>query len=384
MSPGDIDIRPLRGRRAIEDWLDVPERIYADDPNFIAPLRLVERERISPRHNPFFSYGEAEMFVAYANGVPAGRISAQVNRKHLAHNQDGTGFFGFFDCVPDEAVASKLVAAAADWLAARGMTGMRGPFNLTINQDIGLLIDGFDCPPAILTSHAAPWTGGLAEACGLTKAMDLYAFRMSPSSAPREFQRLANFAKSSNRVRIRQVRIDKFAEEAHLVFDIFNDAWSDNWGFEPVTEPDIKAMIRDIRPIMRSKFGWIAEIDGEPAAMMIVLPDINHVVRGFKGRLLPFNWAKLAYEIYADRWETARVPLLGIRKRYRDTILAPGVLSLLISDFMELGKGYNIDWIEYSWILETNAPMVNLAKMAAGPPARTYRVYEKALSSSDA
>jgi hypothetical protein len=383
MSSGDIDIKPLRGRRALGDWLDVPSIAYAGDPNFIAPLRLVERERISPRHNPFFSYGDAEMFVAYRNGAPAGRISAQINRKHLAHSADDTGHFGFFDCIQDDAVASKLIETASAWLSARGLTRMRGPFNLTVNQDIGLLVDGFESAPAILTSHAAPWSGGLLEASGLAKAMDLFAFRMNPNSLPREIERLAKFAKDSNRVRVRQVRMDTFADEARLVFDIFNDAWSHNWGFEPVTEPDIKAMIRDIRPIMRSKFGWIAEIDGEPAAMMMVLPDINRVVSGFGGHLLPFNWAKLAYEIYADRWETARVPLLGIRRRYRDSILAPAVLSLLVSNIVELGQGYDIDWIEFSWILETNGPMVHLATLAAGPPARTYRVYEKALSSSE-
>lgn len=384
MTAAALEIRPLRGRGALHDWLRVPGLVYAREPHFIEPLRMVERDRISARHNPFFTYGEAEMFLAYSNGRPVGRISAQINRNHIDRHGDATGQFGFFDCEENGDAARLLVGAAERWLRARGMTRMCGPFNLSINQDSGLLVSGFDTPPSILTSHAAPWSGQLLEGCGLSKAIDLHAFRMAPGSQPREIDRLARLARNSGRVRVRQIRMDRFADEVRLVFDIFNDAWSDNWGYVPVTEPDIAATIRDMRPIMRAKFGWIVEIDGEPAAMMVVLPDLNRVVKPFGGRLLPFNWARLAYAIYADRWETARVPLLGIRRRYRDSVLAPAALSLMVSEFISLGKGYDLEWVEFSWILETNRAMINIATLAAGPPVRTYRVYEKMLSSSAA
>lgn len=384
MTLTDVEVRPLRGRRARRDWLSVPRLAYGQDPNFIEPLEIVESERISPRYNSFFSQGDAEFFVAYRGERPVGRISAQINRSHLELHRDSTGHFGFFDCLNDAAAAQGLVNAAGGWLAKRGMTRMLGPFNLTINQDCGLLVSGFDTPPAILTSHAAPWSGALLETCGLTKAMDLFAYRMKPGSEPPEIGRLARFATNSGRVRVRTIDMSRFAEEVTLGFDIFNDAWSDNWGFVPVTASDIKAIVRDIRPIMRGKFGWITEIDGEPAAMMIVLPDLNRVVQGFGGRLLPLNWARLAYAVYADRWRTARVPLLGIRKRHRNGLLAPAVLSLLVQQMMSLGTNYDLDWIEFSWILETNGPMVSLANTAAGRPSKIYRIYEKTLSSSAA
>lgn len=371
-----LTIRELRGKSALRDWLGVPGRIYGGDANYVEQLHFSERERISRKHNPLFSYGDAEFFLAYAGDRPVGRISAQINNMHLAQHSDKTGQFGFFDCVQDPAVARRLVEAAASWLRARGMQHMCGPFNLTINQDSGLLVSGFSTPPAILTGHAAPWTGALLEQCGLSKAIDLFAYRIKPDRPTPEIERLAKLAKGSGRIRIRNVDMRRFSQEAQLIFDIFNDAWSDNWGFVPAGSEDVRAIVRDMRPIMRGKFGLVAEIDGEPAAMLIVLPDLNRVIAPFGGKLLPLNWLKLAYEIYADRWKTARIPLLGIRKVHRTSPLAAGVLSLLVSETLKLGRVYDLDWVEFSWILETNRSMVNLATIAAGPPAKVYRVYK--------
>lgn len=378
----NVEVRTLRDSRSREDWLSVPGRLYHADPNYIEPLRLSERERISARHNPFFSDGEAEFFIAYMNGSPVGRMSAQINRVHLAQHADATGQFGFFDCADDTAVAEALVDRASQWLSSRGIRRVCGPFNLTINQDSGLLVDGFSSPPAILTSHAGPWTGGLLEHCGFTKAIDLFAYRMRPQASPRELTRLANFARQSGRIRVRNIDMSRFAAEARLIFDIFNDAWSDNWGFVPVRQNDIDAIVRDMRPIMRKKFGFIAEIDGVPAAMLIVLPDVNRTIAPFNGRLLPFNWARLAQAVLSDKWKTARIPLLGIRKCHRNSPLGAGILSLLISDALELARSYDLEWVEFSWVLETNRAMVNLGTLSAGAPAKVFRVYEKHLADS--
>lgn len=377
--PSELQVLPIKDSRSRDDWLSIPDRLYSRDPNFISPLRLSERERISSKHNPFFSDGEAEFFVAYRNGTPVGRMSAQVNRVHLAQHADASGHFGFFDCADDPLVAEALVARTSEWLSSRGMSRVRGPFNLTINQDSGLLVEGFSSPPAILTSHAGPWTGGLLEHCGFQKAMDLFAYRMRPQEPPGELSRLANFARQNSRIRVRNVEMSRFGEEARLIFDIFNDAWSDNWGFIPVRENDVAAIVRDMRPIMRRKFGFVAEIDGVPAAMLIVLPDLNRTIAPFNGRLLPFNWARLALAIYQDRWKTARIPLLGIRKKFRNSPLGAAVLSLLISDALALGRTYDLDWVEFSWVLETNRAMVNLGTLAAGPPSKVFRMYEKML-----
>ena len=377
---GSITIREVTDKAGRQDWLRVPNLVFRGDRAWVRPLDIAEEERISPRHNPLFTCGEAAFFVAYLGSAPVGRISAQINREHLARHNDATGHFGFFDCIDSKEAAGALVDKAASWLADRGMMRMLGPYSLTINQDAGLLVAGFDTPPAVLAGHARAWAGDLLEQCGLRKSMDLFAYRMHPRSMPRSITRLARLATESGRIRIRSIDMRRYGEEVALAFDIFNDAWSENWGFVPFQKADIDAIIRDTRPIMRSKFGRIAEVDGVPAAMIIALPDINQVIAPFNGRLLPFNWARLAWAIWRDRWTSARVPLLGIRKCHRATLLAPSLLSLLIAEIVDVAKSYDLDWVEFSWVLETNRQMVKLGELTAGSPARTYRLYEKSLS----
>lgn len=379
MSANKIEVRPLASRAMLRDWVDVPKLILRDEPAWICPLDLAERERISARHNPFFKFGEASFFIAYRDGKPVGRISAQLNRRHLAHYGDNTGQFGFFDCIDDIGVAKALFDTASEWLSRRGLQRMQGPFNLSINQDAGLLIAGYDSRPVIMTSHCPRYTPALVEACGLKKSMDLYAYRISSLAPDDKIVRLGRIAKESGRVRMRNVDMSRYTEEARLLFDIFNDAWSENWGFTPFSAEEAQATASEIRPLMRSKFGWIAEIDGEAAAMAVVLPDINEVIPAFNGSLLPFNWAKLAYAIWNDDWHSARVPLFGVRKKYQSSPLAMGVLSLLVAELLRLSRQYGDVMVEFSWILESNRPMNAIAQVAAGPPARVYRIYERGI-----
>lgn len=379
----DIVIKRVADRGTRRDWLTVPQIAYCGDPHWVRPLDVMEKDRISAKHNIFFTFGEAEFFVAYRGGTPAGRISAQVNRRHLQQHGDDTGQFGFFDCIDDLAVATALVREAERWLASRGLKAMRGPFNLTINQDSGLLVHGFEHRPAIMTSHAGPWSGPLLEACGLEKVVDLLAYRLNPKLVPDKVHRLAELTRASRRIAIRNVDLANYKAEARLLFDIFNDAWSENWGYVPIADDEADALARELRSIIRSKFVWIVEVDGVAAAMMVVLPDLNEVIPPFSGRLLPFNWAKLAYAIWRDDWRTARIPLLGLRKAFHGSPLAMGVLSLLVSGLRDLGQQYQIDWIEFSWILETNRPMVSIAELATGKAAKTYRVYGKAIERPD-
>jgi GNAT superfamily N-acetyltransferase len=372
-----IDVRAVGFGATISDWLTVLKTVMRGDPAWISPLDLVEKQRISAKHNPFFKFGEARFFVAYCGGQPVGRISAQINRLYTETKGKPASQFGFFDCIDDKRVARALVDHAALWLNSHGLTDMEGPFNLTINQDAGLLVSGFEHRPAIMTSHAPPWAGELLESCGLAKSMELFAYRFQPACAPMQFQRLARLAPQGDRVRVRQLDLSRYREETALIFDIFNDAWSDNWNFIPIKDHEAMALAGEMRPLLRSKFGFIAEVDGRPAAMMIVLPDINDVTTGFRGRLLPFNWAKLALSLWNDNWRTARVPLLGVRKEFRGDPIAVQVISKLMSEVLKLSKQYDLKWTEISWILETNRQMVQLAEIAAGKPARIYRIYRK-------
>ena len=374
-----IEVRSISGAAGVRDWLAVPEVVFAGDPAWVPPLHLVERERISVRHNPFFTFGEAVFFVCYRDGQPVGRISAQVNRSHLERYRDATGHFGFFNCIDDEAAARALVDAAARWLSQRGMTRMLGPMNLSINEDIGLLIDGFETPPFILSSHARRWEGALLERCGLKKTVDLYAYCMNPSQLPAQVHRLAQFARESGRVKVRTFNMSRYGAELELIFDIFNDAWSDNWGFVPFSQAEVKSLVKSTRPIMRGEYGRIAEIDGKPAAMMVGLVDLNAVIGPYRGRLLPFNWAKLGAALWRNQVKAARIPLLGVRKEHRSSSLAPAVLSLLVAEFIDVGAYYGLDRVEFSWVLEHNRAMTRLAELSAGPPYKTYRIYETAI-----
>lgn len=374
-----IDIRQVETSRDIRDWLKVPFVVFAGDPNWIPPLNLAERERISPRHNPFFSFGGAAFFVAFLDDRPVGRISAQINRRHLDHHNDATGHFGFFNAIDDSQIAQALVDAAANWLRARGMRRMVGPLSLSVNEDTGLLVAGFESPPAILSSHARAWEGQLLEGCGMRKAVDLLAYRVRPTAVPKQIERLAAMARTSGKISLRPFDMTRYSQDVATIFEIFNDAWSDNWGFVPVSDAEIASLARETKPFMRSKFGRIAAIDGVPIAMIVALPDINTIIADFKGRLLPFNWAKLLLAIKRDRWQTARIPLLGIRKAYRGTPLSAALLSLLVAEILELGRSYNLDWVEFSWVLETNRAMNALAELAAGPPCKRYRLYERIL-----
>lgn len=373
-----IEIREITYRSRYRDWLKVPYLVFERDANWVPPFRIAERQRISPSGNPFFSFGDAVFYVAYRNGVPVGRISAHVNSVSLAQG-DTSGNFGFFDCIDDDRVAAKLLEAAEQWLRKRDVKTVVGPYSLTMLEEAGLLVHGFDTPPTILSGHAPIWAGPFLESAGYKKAIDLFAYRMRMNQLPIKIARLSQLAKQMARIQVRRFDMSEYQKEVALIFDIFNDAWSENWGFIPVQEAEVKHLAKETKPIMRPEFGLIVEIDGEPAAMGVALPNINTIIKSYGGRLLPLNWAKLAFALWRNRWKTGRIPLLGVRKRYRATPIAAAVLSLLVAEFIELGRHYQLEWVEFSWVLENNAPMVALAQLAAGPPTKIYRVYEKEL-----
>jgi hypothetical protein len=374
-----IRIEAVRDPATRAAWLEVPYRVFKDDPAWIAPLRLVEARRFAPTH-PFFAFGEASLFVAYRGAEPVGRISAQINRRHLEAHKDATGNFGFFDCIDDPAVGQALVDAAAGWLTGRGMRRMVGPLNFSTNEESGLLVEGFDIPPAILMTHARPWFGTLLERAGLRKEIDLYAYRMSPKAAPDNILRLAAKAQASSRLTIRTVDTRRLKAEIELVVDIFNDAWSENWGFVPFHPVEIDAMVGEIKPFFRPGYGRFVCIDGKPAAVMLALPDINGLAAKFNGRLLPLNWMQLLVRMLREDVRGARIPLMGIRREHQHSPLAAGVLALLVRDFMAEARTKKLDWVEFSWVLETNKAMNALGRMAAGDPVKTFRIYAMPLS----
>lgn len=373
-----IEVRDVPLGGDLGAFLDVVDRVYAGDPCYVRALDLDIKSRLSKK-NPFFEHADGVSFVAYQNGLPVGRATAQVDDAFNERHQQKTGFFGFFDTVGSQAVATALLDHAAAWLRARGMTKMLGPFSLSTNEEIGCLVDGFGTPPMVLMPHHRRYQGALIEGAGLRKAKDLYAWRYVVGPLPPRAQKGYEMIKELPEVTARHLDRKHFAREIELVMDIFNDAWSENWGYVPLTRAELTKLKDDLSLILEPRLTYVVEIDGEPAAFAIALPNVNEHIQGLGGKLWPTGALKLLFGIKVSGTRTARLALLGVRKKFRNMKKYGGLSTFLYAELSKSGQRLGIEWGELSWTLEDNAP-VNLGiKMMGGKIYKTYRVYERAL-----
>ncbi len=377
-----LRIRPVQGRRDRVAFAALPERLNAKDPSWISPLRMEVLDRLSPRH-PFFEHGEAAFFLAERGGAVVGRISAQINTLHNLRYKDHVGFFGFFDCVDDPEVAAALLEQAAHWTAERGMDTLRGPFSLSINDECGVLVDGFDTPPYLMMPHNPPYYGRLIEGAGLVKAKDLLAWRYGFEEPRPIVRRFAEAARAVEGVSIREIRPRQIQADVRAVIDVFNDAWSDNWGFVPLTERELAKMAADMKLILDPKIALIAELHGEPIAICIGLPNLNEALAGLGGRLWPWSVARLLWRLKVRRVSTGRLVLLGIRKKYQGTALS-GLVSWLFIEVNERARRQGYTAGELSWTLEDNRGINRGIEMMGGTRYKTYRIYERPLGEAGA
>ena len=355
-------------------------KIYADDPHWVAPLKSEVYGLIDPVRNPWFDHADAELFLARRGSQVVGRISAQVDQLVERHMGSGTGQWGFLEAVDQEAAAA-LIVAAETWLRARGMTRSLGPFSLSVWDEPGLLIEGFDHPPTVMMGHHRPSYAGWVEAAGYAKVRDLVCYELDiTQTMPPLVRRLVKSTERNSRVRIRRVDKSRFDAEAAIIMGILNDAWSDNWGFIPLTDAEIAYAGKKMKPIVFEDLIRIAELDGEPVAFMITLPDINELTRDLDGRLFPFGWAKLLWRLRQPRTHSVRVPLMGVVKRLQSTPLA-GQLAFTLIEHIRLATiaDYGGKRAEIGWILEDNSGMVAIADALQTRINKVYRVYEKAL-----
>jgi hypothetical protein len=278
----------------------------------------------------------------------------------------------------DAAVFAPLLVAAQDWLRAEGMREVRGPFNLHVNDEVGLLVEGFSTPPYILMGHALPWYGSALEANGYSGAKDLLAYQVRPDfEAPRVMERLAK--RVSDRVKVRSVRRKKLAEDAAIMLDIFNDAWQENWGFVPLAANEWADTVSTLTKLMPDDYIQIAEYDGEPVAFIVALPNLNEAARDLNGRLLPFGWAKLLWRLKVRHPKTARVPLMGVRKSFQHSRLGPTLAFMVIDAVRKALYARGVRDVEMGWILEDNDGMRNIIETIGGEAYKRYRVYQKEL-----
>jgi GNAT superfamily N-acetyltransferase len=378
----DLVIRPVTTSADRKRFVDLVWDVYRDDPAWVPPLKSEVLGLITRGKNPWFEHAEAALWLAERGGRPVGRISAQIDRLVLEHMGAGTGQWGMFEVVDGETEAGPaLIATAEDWLRTRGMTRAVGPISLSIWDEPGLEINGFTDPPTAMMGHHRPVYQAIVEAAGNVKAKDLYCYALD-IRVPLEplAQRLIASGKRSERVRIREVDKSRFDEEARIILNLLNDAWSDNWGFVPLTESEIAYAGKKLKPIIFEDLVVVAEVDGEPAGFMITIPDINELTRDLNGRLFPFGWAKLLWRLRKPRVRRVRVPLMGVAKKHQGGRLA-GTLAFMMIEHCRLNSvdHYGASHGEFGWVLEDNNGMLAIADLRGSERSKIYRIYEKAL-----
>ena len=373
-----LRIVPLDSKADLNQFIKLPGVILGSDPAFVPPLHLERSLHLGAKTNPYFEHARWKGWIAFRGDRPVGRISAQIDTLHLELHKDATGFFGMLDAEDQADTFAALIGAAEDWLRSEGIKRVRGPLSLSINDEVGLLVDGFDTPPFFMMGHADPYYAARIEQAGYRKAKDMLAYIVEPNfPAPKVMKRL--LAKSMQRIRVRPLDRSKFDEELALLRDIFNDAWGENWGFVPFTEAEFKDLGHTLRVLIASELIQIAEVDGQAAAFIVALPNVNEVIKDFGGKLLPFNWAKLLWRLKVRFPKSSRVPLMGVRRSFHHTPLGPGLAFLVIDAVRHHLVARGVQQVELSWILEDNAGMRNIVEAIGGRDYKRYRVYEKDL-----
>jgi hypothetical protein len=375
-----IEIRELNGDKKVKkDFLGVVDGIFAGDANYVRPLDMDVSDRLDRKKNPFFEHGDAGAFVAYRDGDAVGRISASIDRLHLERYGDGAGFFGFFDTLEDQEVASALLDHAAAWLRGRGIATMRGPFSLSINEESGCLVDGFATPPMIMMGHHRRYQGALIEGAGLARCKDLYAWTYDIGRVPPRAQQAHDDIAAMPEITVRSVDMNRLDEDVRSIMDVYNDAWSDNWGFVPMTDREMAKTAADLKLIAVPEITRLVFIDGEVAAVAMGLPNVNELIYDARGKLMPFGAAKLLWRLRVRGPRSGRLIILGIRKKWRSVRRYAGLSAFLYVAMNQAGHLLGMRRAELSWTLDDNAPINVGIKMMGGRIYKTYRLYERSI-----
>lgn len=376
-----LEITPVGSRADRRAFVDLPWALYAADPAWVPPLKSEMHALIGgAKSNPWFLHGRAAFFLARRDGRVVGRISAQVCDL-VQQRRPGLGQWGLFECVDDPEVASALIAAAESWLRAQGMTRSQGPISISIWDEPGLLVQGFDTSPMVMMGHHLPYYERHVLAAGYAGVKDLQTWDLPVAGGfPERVNKIVALGERNARIRIRELDMSRYDEEASLLLDILNDAWGENWGFVPLTPDEIRYVGKKLKPIAYPHLVRIAEYDGEPVAFMIALPDINQLTKGMNGSLLPFGWAKLLWQLRNPRTRWFRVPLMGVRPALQGSRVASMIAFMMIEYIRRAGVArHDAEFAEVGWILEDNGPMLSIAEAIEARIRKIYRVYERDL-----
>ncbi|MDP9085658.1 MAG: N-acetyltransferase [Pseudomonadota bacterium] len=375
-----ITIREVSAKADRKQFVNFAWEVYKNDPAWVPPLKDEVHGLIDPKKNPWFGHAKAQLWLAEREGKVVGRISAQVDQLVLDHVAPGLGQWGMFEALDGEA-AAKLIETAEEWLRAQGMNRTMGPISLSIWDEPGLLISGFDQPPMIMMGHHRPAYQEWIESAGYAKAKDLLTYEVDiRPEAEGVMARMVAAGDKNPRIVLRPVDKSQFERDSAIILNLLNDAWSANWGYVPLTAAEIAYAGKKLKPIIYPELVRIAELDGEPVAFMMTIPDINELTRDLNGELFPFGFIKLLWRLRKPRTKRVRVPLMGVAKKLHGTRLA-GQLALMLIEHIRrdaVGK-FEATHGEFGWILEDNQGMMSIAQLPGAQINHTYRIYEKAI-----
>jgi GNAT superfamily N-acetyltransferase len=372
-----VEVSPVRSRADLREFIELPFRLHSTSPQWVPPLRIERHAFLSRRQNAFFTHGDARLFVARRAGRVVGRISAQVDHAFNAAHGNDWGMFGFLEFEDDPEVVTALLDAAAAWNTARGRERMVGPMDFSMNDESGVLIEGFEREPLVKQPWHPPYYARRLEEAGMAKAMDLFMWELEISD--REKMRsilfeLAADLEPKHGIRIRKMSLLKLRRELDRFADVYNSAWRDNWDFKPYAKADLDMLAQELALVFDKPWFMVAERGEETVAVAITIPDINQVLRKMNGRILPFGWWHyLRRKKIVDR---VRVGFLGVKPEYQHT----GVAAALYVEHFDVSSRSPIKWGEMGWILETNRAMNRGMEAMNGRLVKRYRVYERLLS----
>lgn len=381
----DPTITPVTTKSERKAFVDLPFRLYKNDPLWVPPLKGEALGLITPEKNGWYSHAKVQLFLARENGRVVGRISAHIDTLALTMPADkglgpGVGMWGLMEA-ENEAIFTALLARAEDWLRSNGITRALGPVSQSVWEELGLLVEGFDQSPTIMMSHAKPEYQGWIERAGYERIKQLFTYELDITQEfPPIVKRIISSGEKNPRIRIREVDKRKFEEEAAIILGIFNDSWSNNWGFVPLTPPEIKDVGVKLKPIVFNDLIRIAELDGKPVAFMITLPDLNEPLKPLNGSLLPFGWAKLLLWLRKPKVRTMRVPLMGVVKELQASRMASQLAFMMIEYIRRASvTRYGASRGEIGWILDDNQGMRSIAETIDSRVNKVYNIYSRDL-----
>ena len=369
-----LEVRPVASKRDLTTFIRLPWRLYRNEPNWVPPLISERRQFLDRRKNPWFEHGEAEYFLAFRDGRAVGRITAQVDRILNEFQDNQWGLFGFFECEDDPEAAAALLRAAENWLRARGRDRMVGPMDFTMNDECGVLIDGYERTPIILTNWTHRYYPRLLEGQGMVKAMDTLMWELRIQGRDRvhpAIWRMAEQVESKYGITVRPMRKKDINAEVDRFLEVYNAAWERNWGFSPLTEREVRHYAKTLKPLLDEHWAFIAEKDGETVGAALSLPDYNQVLKGMNGRLLPIGWAKFLWN--RRRIDRVRVFALGVKREWQHAGVAARFYQLHFDSAEATPQTYG----EMGWILESNKSMNRAMEGMGGTVVRRYRLYER-------